>query len=321
MQNKGDYIILLGGVGGDSHSVGLTILRQALLESGYKVRYCGTQNRLENFFQLAPLCNVVMISSMDGHTKYYLAKFPELMKQYKAYRPLWYLGGNLHIGNGIGYDSQFMEMGFNRVFVKFVDIKTVLATLEKDLSSVEPAADCPLLWERSQPTNIHIPAAVSEDRLDLGTFERARREVLDGWKTGIRAKRLDENAEFLACQPSFPKIQALVNSGGLPILIQPRSGVTLLDNQIKLFRAFKRAGARVLSYQVDSLTRNNDYVGAEEVIRESRVSGVSTLNGFPLINHGVDGLRRVILKSESPSRLDTVRATRACWRKYLTQAG
>lgn len=308
LQNKGDYIILLGGVGGDSHSVGLTILRQALLESGYKVRYCGTQNRLENFFQLASLCNVVMISSMDGHTQYYLGEFPELMKRYQAYRALWYLGGNLHIGNGHGYETHFMEMGFDRVFVKFVDVATVLTTLEKDLSSVEPAADCPTLWERSQPINTHLLTAVSEERVEIDTLERARREVLDMWKTGIRAKSLDENAEFLGCQPSFPKIQALVSSGGLPTLIQPRSGVPLLDNQIKLFRAFQRAGARVLSYQVDSLTRNNDYVGAEEAIRESRASGVSTINGFPVINHGVDGLRRVISEARLP--LQTRHSTR-----------
>ena len=55
------------------------------------------------------------------------------------------------------------------------------------------------------------------------------------------------------------------------ILVQPRSGVALVDEQISLFRNFKQAGVRVLSYQVDSLTRNNNYAGAEEAIRDSPV--------------------------------------------------
>jgi len=69
------HTILLGGLGGDSHSVGLTILRQALSTNGYKVCYLGTQNCLQEFFELASLCNVVMISSMDGHSRYYLRGF------------------------------------------------------------------------------------------------------------------------------------------------------------------------------------------------------------------------------------------------------
>ena len=51
----------------------------------------------------------------------------------------------------------------------------------------------------------------------------------------------------------------------------------LVEEQIKLFKAFKSAGrSRSLSYQVDSFTRNNNYAGAEEAIRESRATGVST---------------------------------------------
>ena len=66
--------ILLGGIGGDSHSVGLSILRQALSDR-YQVFYLGTQNPLETFFEYAPLCNAVMISCMDGHAQRYLTQF------------------------------------------------------------------------------------------------------------------------------------------------------------------------------------------------------------------------------------------------------
>lgn len=305
---KRSHTILLGGIGGDSHSVGLNIMRQALGASGYQVHYLGTQNRLEDFFQSAALSNVVMISSMDGHVRYYMREFVELMKQYKAYQPLWYLGGNLHIGDGNGYERHFLEMGFKQVFVKFVDISTVLKILEKDLAGVEPVADCPTLWEPAQMKKTYLSTAVSDEQLEPDILEQSRYEVLQGWRTGRQAKDLRENAEFLGRQPSFPQTQLMVNSGRAPILIQPRSGVPGVREQIKHFQAFKSVGARVLSYQVDSLTRNNNYAGADEAIRESRISRTSTLNGFPVINHGVAGLRRIISEVKVP--LQTRHSTR-----------
>jgi methylaspartate mutase epsilon subunit len=308
MQKRSAHTVLLGGIGGDSHSVGLTILRQALSLNGYRVQYLGTQNHLEDFLRVATLCNVVMISSMDGHTSYYLREFTELIKKYKIQGPLWYLGGNLHIGDAFGYESRFREMGFDRVFVKFVDVRTVLQNLERDLHGVEPKADFTNLWEQNRPLDIHSPATTDDGRLANSDFEAQRREVLEGWKTGHQARHLEENAEFLSGQPSWAEIQRQVNAGRLKPLIQPRSGVSGVNEQIELFSAFKSAGAHVLSYQVDSLTRNNNYAGVEEAIREGQATGGSTLNGFPVINHGVQGLRRIISEVKLP--LQTRHSTR-----------
>jgi len=300
MSNTRRHAILLGGIGGDSHSVGLTIMRQALTMEGYRVKYLGTQNRLEDFSEYAPLCNVVMISCMDGHAHYYLRRFSDVRRQFQLGGPLWYLGGNLLIGDGIGGERQFYEMGFDRVFVKFVDIALVLEILRRDLDNIDPVTDCPTLWRRSNHNAPLQCRSDSEVILDKQTFLIARREVLEQWKTGHRARDLQENAKFLKDQPSFAHTQMGVKLEGQPILIQPRSGVALLNEQIKLFSEFKRIGVRVLSYQVDSLTRNNNYRGADEAIHESRSSGVSTINGFPVINHGVPGLRKVIREVNLP---------------------
>lgn len=300
METNRNHTILLGGIGGDSHSVGLTILRQTLSGNGYRVRYLGTQNELGDFFQLAMLSNVVMLSSMDGHTSYYLREFPELMRRYKIQGPLWYLGGNLHIGDAPGYETLFREMGFHRVFVNFVDVETVLETLERDLHDVIPASDYPALWERMISPEVHTVGETSDDVLSAEVFEAERLEVLEGWPTGRGAVSLEENAEFLARQPSWVKLQEQVNAGKHPPLVQPRSGVSLVSEQIKLFKIFKSVGANVLSYQIDSLTRNNNYAQAEEAIKEAQELGVSTLNGFPLINHGVPGLRRISSETGIP---------------------
>lgn len=294
MTGPAGHSVLLGGIGGDSHSVGLTILRHALTMDNYHVHYLGTQNLLEDFARLAAFFNVVMISSMDGHARRYLRQFPEMRQVHQSSLTRWYLGGNLHLGDGIGCEREFREMGFSRVFAKFVDATKVLEVLREDLHEVKPLANCEALWQQSRSQTVYFPGSHADTLLEQELFESDRREVLEHWKTGRAAVDLRANAEFLIHQPSFSQLQAVVQSSVPPILIQPRSGVPRLQDQIKLFKSFKSAGVRVVSYQVDSLTRNNNYVGAEEAIRESEATGIATINGFPVINHGVPGLRRVM---------------------------
>ena len=300
------HTILLGGVGGDSHSVGLTILRQYLSAHGYQVRYLGTQNTVSDFFRMAGMANLVMISSMDGHARYYLREFPSFKREFETNGTLWYLGGNL--GSNNGSERDYLEMGFNRVFSNFIELETVLNMLAQDLDGKEAVANYPALWDQAWPVTCSFSGTASDTLLDHEMFESSRREVLEHWKTGGAARKLAGNAQFLLRQPSFPRIQAQTQMGHNQMLVQPRSGVALLGEQIRLFKNFKRAGVKVLSYQVDSLTRNNNYVGAEEAIRESRVMGTSTINGFPVINHGVSGLRKIAQQIHLP--LQTRHSTR-----------
>ncbi|HEV2147848.1 MAG TPA: methylaspartate mutase subunit E [Longimicrobiaceae bacterium] len=305
---QGGHTVLLGGIGGDSHSVGLTILRRALTTHGYRVRYLGPQNTLDSFFEWAPLCNLVMVSSVDGHARRYLREFPEMRQRHPAQGVLWYLGGNLTIDDGCGAEQHFRELGFHRAFTRFTDVRLVLDTLARDLRDVPPAQDFSTLWEQARSAQRALPSAVHDACLDPDEFQRERREVIQHWKRGSEAQALDRNAEFLARQPSFPRAQAAVLEGRAPILLQPRSGVALPKDQLRLFRAFSAAGVRVLSYQVDSLTRNNDYQGVEEEIRRSRATGASTLNGFPVVNHGVPALRQIVQGVQVP--LQTRHSTR-----------
>jgi methylaspartate mutase epsilon subunit len=300
------HTILLGGIGGDSHSVGLTILRQSLSAHGYQVRYLGTQNTASDFFRVAGMANLVMISSMDGHARYYLREFPSLKREFETNGTLWYLGGNL--GSNNGSERDYLEMGFNRVFLNFIELETVLNMLARDLNGTEAVANYPTLWEQSLPATRSLPGTASDALLDDEMFASSRREVLEQWKTGSGARGLASNAQFLLRQPSFSRIQAQTRMGQGQMLVQPRSGVALIGEQMKLFKNFKRAGVKVLSYQVDSLTRNNNYVGAEDGIRESRMSGTSTINGFPVVNHGVSGLRKIAQQIHLP--LQTRHSTR-----------
>ncbi|MCH9681897.1 MAG: methylaspartate mutase subunit E [Deltaproteobacteria bacterium] len=300
------HTILLGGVGGDAHSVGLTILRQALTRR-YRVLYIGPQSDPEDFFHFASISNVVMISCMDGHAEKYLREFPEFMQRYPSRTVKWYLGGNPALGEAIGSERHFMEMGFDRVFCRFVDVNAIFDCLVRDLHGTTAATDPLGLWEKNRRIR-SSGTTPSDHRLEEKELHQRRREVLESWRTGAGARDLDANAEFLSRQPSFAEVQARQKIEQGPLL-QPRSGVALVDDQIKLFQAFKGGGADTLSYQVDSLTRNNNYIAAEEGIRESSTAGGSSINGFPVVNHGVEALRRTSTAVGLP--IQTRHSTRA----------
>jgi methylaspartate mutase epsilon subunit len=287
---KTGHRILLGGLGGDSHSVGLHILHWAFAGSGYRVDFLGTQNTLEDFTRRAPGYDAVMISNMDGHAEHYLRQFAPPKEDG---RPLWYLGGNLTIDEGEGYEEQFRRQGFDRVYVKFVDLATILDTLARDLRGTAPAK-----------TAAHrAPLA----RIPEENFLKEREEVLATWETGAAAADLDANARYLAGRPSFPALLADADSTGR-MVIQPRSGVPGPREQTDLLLRFRDAGAPGLSFQVDSLTRNNRYADAARGIATSAATGRAVLNGFPLINHGVAALRRMVEEVGVP--LQTRHSTR-----------
>jgi methylaspartate mutase epsilon subunit len=284
MKRTQSYRILLGGIGGDSHSVGLHILHRALAGKGYEVRFLGIQNDPLDFLDLAPGFDVVMISNMDGHAGHYLADFAQLLASQGGHRPLWYLGGNLTVGEAEESRPELDRLGFDRVYPKFVDLAQVLDDLAADLERQTPVAQ--------RPAGIASRAGQR--------FAVEREKVLAGWSTGERARDLEENAAFLAAQPALATLLGEVARGRRPMAIQPRSGVPGVDEQIELFQRCRDAGAAVVSFQVDSLTRNNNYAGAALAIAASREQGRAVLNGFPVVNHGVDVLRRVVAAAGVP---------------------
>lgn len=300
LHDRPAHTILLGGLGGDSHSVGLTILRHALFGQGFNVVYIGTQNDIETFADNALIADAVLVSCMDGHARHYLHRFPQLRAERDLGTAAWYLGGNPVVEDIIGAERLFLEMGFAQVFLRFVDTSGVVQALQRDLAATEKRLarkeTLPVLLS-NQAIDLTSPG---DERLDAGDFERTRREVLQHWPTGRHAADLAENAAFLRASPSWARAHAeVIAERGAPLL-QPRSGVALEAEQLQLFNAFKSVGAKILSYQVDSLTRLNNYGGAEHAISESRRAGASTINGFPVVNHGVPALRRLIRAVGTP---------------------
>ncbi len=126
-------------------------------------------------------------------------------------------------------------------------------------------------------------------------FFKIREEVLGQWPTG-KEVNLEEAVEYLRKVPkhkSFPEKLKWAKESGIT-LAQPRAGVALLDEHISLLTHLQNEGeADLLPTTIDSYTRQNKYDECEIGMKESISAGRSLLNGFPGVNHGVKGCRKV----------------------------
>ena len=139
-------------------------------------------------------------------------------------------------------------------------------------------------------------------RIPEAEFARQRQEVLAQWPTGK-----DVNLEeAVAYQKAIPqerrfgdKLIKAKNEGRT--LIQPRAGVPVVEEHIKLMRFLEEKGeADLLPSTIDSYTRQNRYAEAENGIQESIRLGRAMLNGFPAVNHGVAKCRQVVESVNTP---------------------
>ncbi|BBB89989.1 MAG TPA: methylaspartate mutase subunit E [Methylomusa anaerophila] len=133
-------------------------------------------------------------------------------------------------------------------------------------------------------------------------FNAVRQEVLNHWPTG---KEVDFAAavkyhEAIPAKRQFAKRLVKAKKNG-ETLTQPRAGVALIDEHIKLLNYLLTEGeADLLPTTIDSYTRQNQYKEAQNGIEESLKAGRSLLNGFPAVNHGVAGVRRVVESVNAP---------------------
>ena len=146
---------------------------------------------------------------------------------------------------------------------------------------------------------------IKNKKLDDDEFQQEREKVLAEWPTG-KGVDLDEAVAFHKGLPETKnwakRLQAAKQRG--ETLLVTGMGHTTLEQQMELIRYAQDAGhADLLATSVDSLTRIHNYAGAQRGIDESLKTGQSVLNGFPIVNHGVHGVRRVINAISKPIQL------------------
>ncbi len=146
---------------------------------------------------------------------------------------------------------------------------------------------------------------IQNKRIPEAEFQALRQEVLAQWPTGKEVD-LDEAVAYHKSMPeerSFSKKLLEAKKNG-KTLVQPRAGVPVVEEHIKLMQYLEEFGeADLLPSTIDSYTRQNRYEEAEDGINESLRLGRAMLNGFPAVNHGVKKCRQVIESVKVPMQV------------------
>lgn len=143
---------------------------------------------------------------------------------------------------------------------------------------------------------------IKNQKISNDAFFAERKDVLTHWPTG-KGVDFDEVVKYqksIAEEKRFgAKLQKAHEEG--VTLIQPRAGVALYTEHIKLLQFLEKEGeADLLPSTVDSYTRLNRYQEAEAGIEKSKEAGRSLLNGFPIVNYGTEICRTVTSALKNP---------------------
>lgn len=143
---------------------------------------------------------------------------------------------------------------------------------------------------------------IQNKKIPEGEFMEMRKEVLTQWPTG-RDVDLEEAVAYHKSLPENKIFTTKLNDAKEKgnTLIQPRAGVPVIDEHIKLLKYLQDNGeADLLPTTIDSYTRQNRYEEAENGVNESLRLNRAMLNGFPAVNHGVSGCRQIIEAIDVP---------------------
>lgn len=143
---------------------------------------------------------------------------------------------------------------------------------------------------------------IKNTKLSNDEFFTQRKEVLEQWSTGkgVDFEEAVKYQQTIPAEKRFGAKMAKAKEEGIT-LIQPRAGVALYTEHIKLLQYLEdEGGADLLPSTIDSYTRLNRYKEAEIGIEKSKESGRSMLNGFPAVNYGVDICRAVTSALKNP---------------------
>ena len=143
---------------------------------------------------------------------------------------------------------------------------------------------------------------IQNKKLSDDVFYKERAEVLTQWPTGKDVDLEEAIAYHKAMDESrsFAKKLSDAKKEGRT-LVQPRAGVPVVEEHIKLLQYLEKYGeADLLPSTIDSYTRQNRYEEGENGIAESIRLGRAMMNGFPAVNHGVAKCRQVIESVQVP---------------------
>ena len=125
------------------------------------------------------------------------------------------------------------------------------------------------------------------------------------WQNGRRAETLTLT-HLLSCPQLGKELDFVLwrakTEKRLPLL-QPRTGVANLNQQIDILTYLEKFGMDIASVQLDAASRSKLYQKAQRGIELSEERKRSSLNGFPVPIHGVPGVRKIVEAIHVPFQL------------------
>ncbi len=143
---------------------------------------------------------------------------------------------------------------------------------------------------------------LSNKRWSDAYFRQEREKALALWPTGKEVD-LEEAIEYHLRLPDAKNYARVVRKAKEEgrTLVQPRGGVALIEDHIKLLQYLQdEGGADLLPTTTDTYTRNMKFHEARRGIEESIKAERSMLNGLPVVNYGPRKVRRIIEAVDRP---------------------
>lgn len=142
---------------------------------------------------------------------------------------------------------------------------------------------------------------LSNRRIDRDAFFKERADVLRAWPTGADVENFEDGVRRQRQLPDSKRFSVALDRANRSqkTLLQPRAGVALVEEHIKLLTYLQDA-CDVLPTTIDAYTRLNRYEEAANGIARSKAAGTSLLNGFPAVNHGLAECRRLVDALDKP---------------------
>ena len=289
------YKVLLGGLGDDAHSIGSNLIKMALEENGFLVSYLGIQNTIEEFIQYSEEHDIILVSCINGHSELYLNNNCYNLKKLK-YRgnKLWYVGGNLSVDKSDEYIIRlYKEKGFTDVFPKPIDTEQLLYHIKTDIKRyhVFPEYTSDIIVNYLDYDEDRL-AQEYENFETEEKFEQLRKKILLSWPSGkgVSYEIAQQNHKGTTNMDQLMWNARMHNAAPL---VQPRTGVAGLEEQYNLLSTLRVSGIDIASIQLDAASRRLYFDKAQEGLEESLSLGASTLNGFPVSIHGVNGVKKL----------------------------
>ena len=136
---------------------------------------------------------------------------------------------------------------------------------------------------------------IQNKRISNDEFFALRQEILTQWPTG-KDVDLEEAVAYHKAMPESRKFgkKLLDAKRDGRTLVQPRAGVPVVEEHIKLMQYLEKYGeADLLPSTIDSYTRQNRYEEAENGIAESIRLGRAMMNGFPAVIRVCNIIQRI----------------------------